>query len=142
MWNFLTLARLFRALVAALRTRDFAAIVATAKELADLLGFAAEAKELVELIESARAGDWQGTLRNLGEFLQVVSERFGINVSIMGGDTVDHAIAGLETTAGVAAFADGVKDQSNDAKLNPLPIILVIIQIIRFIRELRNKKDE
>lgn len=139
MWNFLTLARLFRAFVAAIQTRDFAAIIATAKELADLLGFTPEAKELAELIESAKAGDWAGTLRNAGEFLIVVAERFGAAVTIMGGDPVEASIAALESEAGVAALADGVRDQSNDAKLNPLPVILAIIQIIRLIRDLRGR---
>jgi len=140
MWSFITLARLFRAIRDGIVNRDFAGIVAAAKELADLLGFSPEAKELVELIASATAGDWAGTLRNLGEFLIVVSERFGGSVSIMSSDDgFDIAVAGLESQAGVSAVADAVKDQSNDAKLNPLPVILVIIQLIRLVREWRNK---
>jgi hypothetical protein len=139
MWNFLTLAKLFRSFVAAIKDRDFSAIVAVAKEIADLLGFAPEAKELVELIESAKAGDWAGTLRNAGEFLIVVAERFGTStgIQILNADPLEASLAALESDAGIAAVA--VKDQSNDAKLNPLPVILAIIQIIRLIRELRGK---
>lgn len=141
MWNFLTLAKLFRSFVAAIKDRDFAAVVAVAKEIADLLGFAPEAKELVELIESAKAGDWAGTLRNAGEFLIVVAERFGTStgIQILNADLLEASLAALESPVGIAAVADSVKDQSNDAKLNPLPVILAIIQIIRFIRELRGK---
>lgn len=142
MWNFLTLAKLFRSFVTAINDRDFSAIIAKAKELAELLGFGPEAKELVELIDSAKAGDWSGTLRNAGEFLIVVAERFGTStgIQILNADPLESALLALESDAGIVAVADSIKDQSNDAKLNPLPAILVIIQIIRFIRELRAKK--
>ncbi len=140
MWSFITIGRLFRAIRDAITNRDFASLIAAAKELAELVGFSPEAKELVELIASAAAGDWAGTLRNAGEFLIVVSERFASGISIMAaGDPLEASIVALETQS-ATALADEVKDQSNDAKFNPLPVIIGIIQLIRFIRELRGKK--
>lgn len=138
MWSFITIGRLFRAIRDAITNRDFASLIAAAKDLAELVGLSAEAKELVELIASASAGDWAGTLRNAGEFLIVVSERFTSGISIMAsGDPLEDAIVALETQTDDVLVR--VKDQSNDAKFNPLPVIIGIIQLIRFIRELRGK---
>lgn len=141
MWSFITIGRLFRAIRDAVVNRDFAGLIAAAKELAELLGFAPEAKELAELIASASAGDWAGTLRNLGEFLIAVSERFAATVTIMVGDPLDASLKSLEDTAELGKIDDAIRASSTDAKLNPLPVILAIIQLIRFIRELRGKKS-
>ena len=135
MFDFLTLARLFRSFRDSIRDKDFAGIVSSTRELAELLGFGAEAKEVVELIASAQAGDWAGVLQNAGEFLIVIAERVGVPaMGAKSGDPVDAAIDNLEACAGVCA--DVVPDEND---FNPLAVIMVVIQLIRLIRDWRNK---
>ena len=139
MWSFITIGRLFRAIRDAIVNRDFASLIAAAKELAELVGFSPEAKELVELIASASAGDWAGTLRNAGEFLIVVSERFATSVTIMAdADPLEAALRALEAGESTVSAEGAIPDPKQQAI--PWLAIGAIIQLIRFIRELRNKQ--